>query len=668
MEKIKKSLAAKITAFLLLQALILMLVISTVIVGFNLDMGWYDKDQQEVERDIYQEIALTATQQIADEVLYILEGQAQEARQESQLDQSEDGKIEDALYERVHSELTGGGEILYGEEDAAGLAYRLQMSFDMKNGEHKQAKREVHPSLMQDPAAYEETFDHDSMQIKIYLLDLDRKDALPQNLQKQYYFYTSMYGYQNSAVGTMIAGVIGVIAIMVFLIMAVGHSKCETVSFPQRLPLDFMAVLASIPLMALGGLLMETIGYSSMELVCSGLEVLGMSMALTGFILIFAVNVKQNAWWKNTMIYRLLTWGKHISVKLVKGTWHIFKKAMKHIPMVWRTVLFLATALLLNMIITSNMWYWGGGGVLLWLLEAIAVSTCVIYVALLLKRLKEGGKRLAEGDLSYQIDKKGMWFDFAEHADDLNSIGEGMSKAIEERMKSERFKAELITNVSHDIKTPLTSIINYVDFLKKEEIDNEKAREYIQVLDRQSRRLKKLTEDLVDASKAATGNVAMQMAPCQIGVLMEQTLGEYKEKAEASGLRFIMKMPDEELKIMADGRRLWRVFDNLLGNICKYSQPGTRVYLDLKKMDGKAVIMYRNTSKYELDISEEELMERFVRGDSSRHTEGSGLGLSIARNLVELQGGNFQITIDGDLFKVIIQFGLLEEAVLPGKN
>ena len=228
----------------------------------------------------------------------------------------------------------------------------------------------------------------------------------------------------------------------------------------------------------------------------------------------------------------------------------------------------------------------------------------------------------------------------------------------EEQMKSERFRNELITNVSHDIKTPLTSIINYVDFLKKEDIDNEKAQEYIGVLDRQANRLKKLTEDLVEASKAATGSIKLEKIPCRVGVLMMQVMGEYQEKTEAADLTMIPTQPEEDLEILADGRSLWRVFDNLLNNICKYSQPGTRVYQTLERQDDKAVIIYRNTSAYELNITEEELMERFVRGDKSRHTEGSGLGFSIARNLVELQGGSFHIHIDGDLFKVVIEFPL----------
>ena len=213
--------------------------------------------------------------------------------------------------------------------------------------------------------------------------------------------------------------------------------------------------------------------------------------------------------------------------------------------------------------------------------------------------------------------------------------------------------------MSHDIKTPLTSIINYVDLLSKEEFENEKVNQYVEVLNRQSKRLKKLTEDILDASKASTGNIKMELSPCKIGLLLSQTMGEYMERAETNNLEFVLKVPDEELEILADGRRLWRVFDNLLNNLCKYSQPGTRAYLTLEQNDGKAVITYRNISKYELDITEEELMERFVRGDRSRNTEGSGLGLSIARNLVELQGGHFDISIDGDLFKVVIMFPVL---------
>ena len=223
-------------------------------------------------------------------------------------------------------------------------------------------------------------------------------------------------------------------------------------------------------------------------------------------------------------------------------------------------------------------------------------------------------------------------------------------------MKSERFRTELITNVSHDIKTPLTSIVNYVDLLQKEEPENEKQREYLEVLSRQSGKLKKLIEDLIEASKASTGNLAVDLEPCELGVLLDQTSGEYGEKLESAGLELVLQKPEKPVRVMADGRHLWRVFDNLLNNIVKYAQPGTRVYLSLSEENGKARVDFRNISREQLNISAQELTERFVRGDASRNTEGSGLGLAIAMSLMRLQKGNMDITVDGDLFKVSLSF------------
>ena len=231
-----------------------------------------------------------------------------------------------------------------------------------------------------------------------------------------------------------------------------------------------------------------------------------------------------------------------------------------------------------------------------------------------------------------------------------------LNEAIEEKLKSERMKTELITNVSHDIKTPLTSIINYTDLIAKEDTDNEKIAEYTGVLKRQSEKLKRLIEDLVEASKAATGNLDVAMIECEANIFVEQAQGEYQEKLDKSGLTLITKAPLDKLKIQADGRRMWRVFDNLLNNICKYSLPGSRVYLSLEEIDGFAVFSFKNTSREPLDMKPEELMERFVRGDKSRNTEGNGLGLSIARSLTELQNGTINVSTDGDLFKVELRF------------
>ena len=221
-------------------------------------------------------------------------------------------------------------------------------------------------------------------------------------------------------------------------------------------------------------------------------------------------------------------------------------------------------------------------------------------------------------------------------------------------MKSERFKAELITNVSHDLKTPLTSIINYVNLLKMEEVENPKAREYMRMLDRKSQRLKKLTEDLVEASKASTGALTVNREKIGMCQLVDQALGEYEEKLEARKLTVVPSLPEGETYVYADGRHLWRVIDNLLGNCAKYAMEGTRIYLELVRGKGQVTLSIKNISRDPLNVPPERLMERFVRGDESRTTEGSGLGLSIARSLTELQGGTFELAVDGDLFKATV--------------
>ena len=292
----------------------------------------------------------------------------------------------------------------------------------------------------------------------------------------------------------------------------------------------------------------------------------------------------------------------------------------------------------------------------LWFIGCSVLFPSLIYIATVLRRLIKSTDALARGDLSHQTDTALMFGDMKRAGDNLNNIAEGMTAAVEQRMKSERLKTELITNVSHDIKTPLTTIINYSDLICREQTDNANVKEYSEELHRQSERLKKLIEDLIEASKASTGNIEVHSAPCEIGVMLAQTAGEYKQRLEDSGLALVVHSPEGPLTIMADGRLLWRVLDNLLGNACKYSQKGTRVYLTLTRDGNDAVIAVKNTSGYQLDVDADELMERFVRGDRSRSTGGSGLGLSIARSLTELQGGKMNLTVDGDLFKVILRF------------
>lgn len=270
-------------------------------------------------------------------------------------------------------------------------------------------------------------------------------------------------------------------------------------------------------------------------------------------------------------------------------------------------------------------------------------------------RMRQQVKKLIEGDFETKLETHQMLPDLREHGRDLNNLSQGLSKAVEERVKSQRFKTELITNVSHDLKTPLTSIINYVDLLKKANIEDETARGYIEVLDRKSQRLKTLTEDLVEASKAASGTIGVNLEALDVAELVEQAVGEYDERLKQADLTVVIKKTEEPFKVMADGRHVWRILDNLLGNCTKYAMPGTRVYLDVARKGRMGVIEIKNISADPLNVPEEELMKRFVRGDSARSTEGSGLGLSIARNLTLAQKGEFQLVVDGDLFKAVIQ-------------
>ena len=294
----------------------------------------------------------------------------------------------------------------------------------------------------------------------------------------------------------------------------------------------------------------------------------------------------------------------------------------------------------------------------------LAICTLVLFfvTALLhsakLKTLTSATERIAKGDFTHRVDTTRLYGDLRALGNDVNRINEGLSEAVKDRMKSERLKAELITNVSHDLKTPLTSIISYVDLLEKQEIEDENAKKYIDVLSRQSARLKKLTDDLFEAAMASSGSIKIELSRCDVGVLLNQTAGEFEDRLEKAGLSLVVDIPDEPVFVTADPKRLWRVFENLMGNICKYSQEQTRVYLDLEKKSRIAVIRFKNISRDMLNISGDELTARFVRGDSSRNTEGSGLGLSIAKSLAELQGGSLEVKIDGDLFAVELIFPL----------
>ena len=272
------------------------------------------------------------------------------------------------------------------------------------------------------------------------------------------------------------------------------------------------------------------------------------------------------------------------------------------------------------------------------------------------EKLKKGIEEIALGNMEYQIPLQGLRGENLKLAEMINGIANGFHMAVEEAMKNERLKTDLITNVSHDIKTPLTSIINYVAILKQSDIADPKIQGYLDILEAKAQRLKTLTEDVVEASKVSSGNISLEYMDVDLVEMIQQTEGEMAEKFEARNLKMIVNLPAEPAVVHVDGRRMWRVLENIFGNAAKYAMPGTRVYADLKLEEDTVDLSLKNVSEHQLNISADELTERFIRGDLSRSSEGSGLGLSIAQSLTTMQGGTFNLYLDGDLFRVNIRF------------
>ena len=365
------------------------------------------------------------------------------------------------------------------------------------------------------------------------------------------------------------------------------------------------------------------------------------------FLCAFAAQCKAGTLLRGSLIARVL----RLVWRIIRAVGRGLYRTVAGLPLIWKTALVTVGLFFLEMLL-ALAGYGSVDGIfmVMKLVEFIAI----LYIALNLRILQKGGEKLAEGDLSQSIDTRPLIGDFKRYGQRMNDLRTGMERAVQEQTKAERMKTELITNVSHDIKTPLTSIINYVDLLQKVDVQPETAREYIAVLDRQSRRLKKLTEDLVEASKASSGALPVELQPTDVAVLFDQIVGEYQERLADCRLTLVARPPETPVSVRADGKLLSRVMDNLVSNICKYALEDTRVYVVAASDDETVTISFKNVSRAELNISPDELMERFVRGDASRHTEGSGLGLSIAGSLVRLMNGTFALSIDGDLFRADI--------------
>lgn len=451
-------------------------------------------------------------------------------------------------------------------------------------------------------------------------------------------------------------------ACLVYLCWAAGRSPKSQQLRPRALnalPLDLYAVAvaaAGFLCVYLLSLLIDLLLYSTFHAylaVLSALPALALCLLIVGFVFALAAQVKaeNHFWWRHSVTGFVCIRLWRVAKRLLRAA----RSFLRMIPTIWQWLLtaglmvFVPLVLVLLAIDRHSYYILPCFGALL--LDAAIIA----YAGWCFGQVLRGAERMAHGDLDTKIDTRYLVGSFRDCAVQLNSLSCAALVAAREKMRSERMKTELITNVSHDIKTPLTSIINYVDLLQAPHSEADGA-QYLEVLSRQSARLKKLIEDLMEMSKASSGNITAQLVRLDAVETVYQALGEFSDKLTAQELTPIFRQPEAAVYMRADGRLAWRVMSNLLSNAVKYSMPGTRLYVDIAQLDGSVLISFKNVSREPLNISAEELMERFVRADTSRNTEGSGLGLNIAESLMEVQGGSMRVLVDGDLFKVTLCF------------
>lgn len=475
-----------------------------------------------------------------------------------------------------------------------------------------------------------------------------------------------LYAIRYTAIITMALGLLIFAAGAAYLCWAAGKSATREGIRPgglNRTPLDlYLAIATGLFILALipAFEIIEDWFYSSRNFnpgfVTIALSLLTADAVIfVGFCFACAAQFKTKDffWWRHSVVGFCLGKLWHVAIKIFRFVRQLVEKTVVMLPLTWRWLLTAAgmgIMILLGVVAAFNT---GSPGLLLIVLFGCLAIT--LYGAYAFGSLRAGAKRMAEGDLYSKVNSKYLVGEYALCAKDLNALADVAVVAAKNQMKSDRMKTELITNVSHDIKTPLTSIINYVDLLEKPHTEEE-GRQYLEVLHRQSQSMKKLIEDLMEMSKATTGNMTVDITQVDAGEAVNQALGEFADKLEKAGLTPVFRYPEEPVAILADGRLTWRVLSNLLSNVVKYALPGTRLYIDLIQLESQVVISLKNISREELNISADELTERFVRGDASRNTEGSGLGLNIAQSLMELQKGQLQLLVDGDLFKVTLLF------------
>lgn len=480
--------------------------------------------------------------------------------------------------------------------------------------------------------------------------------------------------FENYIIYAIPVSSVVLLLLLIYLCVAIGHTKNKEgiyLNSFDKIPIEIIWLIGGFLVLGIFGIF--GIGVTSLDCVNEEYYNLANSLLLSGYFISYILcavmgvttlkQIKAKTLIKDSITGKFSIWCFNLCKKILGKIKNIIKRiitTIKELIENWPDAIKVAAFFVL---------YVTFGVFICFALKFIGFLVMLIITGILLygileeinsyRKIENYLKEMYEGKCTEKLEEEKFTKSFKEVVKYINDISKGFEVAREEGIKSERLKTELITNVSHDIKTPLTSIINYVDLLKKENIENEKAKEYIEVLDNKSQRLKKLTEDLVEASKASSGNVKLNIEKINVVELLKQSIGEFEDKFKNKELEIISEYAEDEIYIKADNRYMYRIIENLFGNISKYAQEKSRVYIEIKRIEKKVRIDIKNISKERLNISSEELMQRFVRGDKSRTTEGSGLGLSISKSLTELQKGSFEIKIDGDLFKVELEFDII---------